>query len=131
MSLPISTPKAVFAPLVFEKALGIDGVGPEFLRLGNHVLTGAVMISPWGAQSWGGLADTATPLSLAGQIDVLILGGGKDIQPVPPAFRKAMEEAGIGVEPMSTPIAARTYNLLMNEGRRVALVALPASQAKA
>jgi uncharacterized protein len=46
---------------------------------------------------------------------------------VPPAFIAALDGAGIGVEPMNTPAAARTYNVLLGEGRRVAACLLPVS----
>ena len=74
---------------------------------------------------WGGLEDVATPLAMAGRIDVLLLGLGADITPVPHAFREALEEQGIGVEPMNSPAACRTYNVLLGEGRRIAAALLP------
>jgi uncharacterized protein len=36
-----------------------------------------------------------------------------------------LEEAGMGVEAMASPAACRTYNVLLAEGRRVALALLP------
>ena len=125
MNSPISTPETGFAPLTFAAAVLIDGVGPGFMRVGPHLLRGPLMLSPWGAQVWGGLTDLATPLSLSGRIDVLLFGGGADIALPPRSFRDAVEQAGIGLDPMSTASAARAYNLLVAEGRRVALVALP------
>ncbi|MGQ0609490.1 MAG: Mth938-like domain-containing protein [Paracoccaceae bacterium] len=125
MNSPASTPEAAFAPLDFDTAPLIDGLGPGFFRLGSQVLRGAVLISPWGARAWGGTSDAATPLTLAGRIDVLILGAGKDIALPPREFCEALESAGIGVDPMSTLSAVRAYNLLLGEGRRVALAALP------
>jgi len=44
---------------------------------------------------------------------------------VPVAFRDALEAEGIGVEVMNSPAAARTYNVLLGEGRRVAACLLP------
>lgn len=129
MNSPESTPETAFAPLEFAAAPFIDGLGPGFIRLGGHVLRGAVLISPWGARSWGGTGDVATPLALAGQIDLLVFGAGQTIGLPPRAFREALDGAGIGVEPMSTPSAARAYNLLLGEGRRVALAALPLPKA--
>ena len=125
MNSPISTPDMAFEPLEFGTAPMIDAVGPGYMRLGSVVLRGPLLLSPWGAQPWGGFADTAVPLTLVGRIDVLLLGGGKTIALAPRAFRDAMEAAGIGVEPMATATAARQYNLLIGEGRRVALVAFP------
>ncbi|MDZ4096854.1 MAG: Mth938-like domain-containing protein, partial [Paracoccaceae bacterium] len=84
-----------------------------------------VLVTPWGAGAWGGLDDTAAPLALRGRIDVLFVGMGAEIAQVPPAFRAALEEAGIGVEVMNSPSACRTYNVLLSEGRRIAAVLLP------
>ncbi len=125
MNSPISTPEARFAPLEFASALRVEGIGPGFFRLGTYLLRGPVLISPWGARPWGGLADTEGPLTLAGRIDVLIFGGGQDIAIAPAAFRAALEAAGMGLEPMSSLSAARVFNQLLSEGRRVAMVALP------
>ena len=111
--------------VTYGTAQPIDGYGPGFVRLGGQVLRGPVLITPWDAGPWGGLEDTAAPLTLAGRIDVLLLGMGAAIAPVPRPFREALDAAGIGVEPMATPSACRTYNVLLGEGRRIALAALP------
>lgn len=111
--------------ITYGSALAIEGYGPGFFRVGSHILRGASLITPWDAGAWGGLSDTAAPLSLAGRIDVLLLGLGGDISAIPPAFIAALDAAGIGVEPMNTPAAARTYNVLLGEGRRVAAALLP------
>lgn len=109
----------------YGQAQPIDGYGPGFFRVGGHVLRGACLVTPWDAGLWGGLDDTATPLSLAGRIDVLFLGMGTDIAHPPKAFRTALEAAGIGVEVMSSPAACRTYNVLLSEGRLIATCLLP------
>ena len=111
--------------ITFSEARPIDGYGPGFFRVGTHALQGATLVTPWDAGSWGGLGDSATPLALAGRIDVLLVGLGPQITPVPRAFREALEAAGIGVEPMSSPAACRTYNVLLGEGRRIAAALLP------
>jgi len=48
-----------------------------------------------------------------------------EIAHLPVAFRKQLEDAGLGVEAMASPAACRTYNVLLSEGRRVALALLP------
>ncbi len=113
------------AEITYGSALAIEGYGPGFFRVGTHVLRGACLVTPWDAGAWGGFADTAGPLSLSGKIDVLLLGTGADIAPIPRDFRDALEAAGIGVEPMNSPAACRTYNVLLGEGRRVAAALLP------
>lgn len=109
----------------YGTAQPVEGYGPGFFRVGGHVLRGACLITPWDAGSWGGLSDTATPLSLTGRIDVLLLGMGAEIGHAPRAFRDGLEAAGIGVEVMSSPAACRTYNVLLGEGRRIAAALLP------
>jgi uncharacterized protein len=106
--------------ITYGQALAIEGYGPGFFRVGTHVLRGACLVTPWDAGPWGGLEDFATPLALQGRIDVLLVGTGGEIAHLPPAFRDALEAAGIGVEVMNSPAAARTYNVLLGEGRRVA-----------
>lgn len=111
--------------ITYGTAKPVEGYGPGFFRVGGHVLRGACLITPWDAGPWGGLKDTAVPLSMTGRIDVLLLGMGAEIAHAPAAFRAALEEAGIGVEVMSSPAACRTYNVLLSEGRRIAAALLP------
>ncbi len=109
----------------YGSAKAIEGYGPGFFRVAGHVLRGPCLITPWDAGLWGGFGDTATPLSLAGRIDVLFVGTGAAIAHVPATFRDAMEAREIGVEVMASPTACRTYNVLLGEGRRVAVALLP------
>jgi uncharacterized protein len=109
----------------YGTAKPVEGYGPGFFRVGGHVLRGACLITPWDAGPWGGLEDTTGPLSLAGQIDVLFVGMGAEIAHLPLPFRETLEAAGIGVEVMSSPAACRTYNVLLSEGRRIAVALLP------
>lgn len=109
----------------FNESAPVDGYGPGFFRIGGTVIEGPVLTGPQGTSTWGGYADLAPLLALAGQIDVLFLGTGAEIAHLPPAFRAALEEAGLGVEAMSSPAAARTYNVLLSEGRRIALAMMP------
>ncbi len=111
--------------VTYGSAMPIEGYGPGFFRVGGHVLRGPCLITPWDAGPWGGLEDTAAPLSLAGRIVVRFVGTGATIAHVPPDFRAALEGQGIGVEIMASPTACRTYNVLLGEGRRVAVALLP------
>jgi uncharacterized protein len=111
--------------ITYGTAKAVEGYGPGFFRVGGHVLRGACLITPWDAGPWGGYEDTATPLSLVGKIDVLFVGTGTSVAHVPVEFREALEDSGIGVEVMASPTACRTYNVLLGEGRRVAVALLP------
>lgn len=103
----------------------IEGYGPGFFRIGGEVFHGPVLTQTTSTTGWGGYGDLAPLLALAGETDVLFVGTGADIAHIPTDMRTPLEEAGIGVEVMSTPSACRTYNVLLSEGRRVALALIP------
>ena len=109
----------------FPEALPIEGYGPGFFRIGGEVIEGGAIVHAEGARSWSGYDDVAAVLALGDAIDFILMGTGETMAPVPAAFREALEEVGIGVEPMASASACRTYNVLVSEGRRVAAVVLP------
>lgn len=111
--------------VTYGSAKAIEGYGPGFFRVAGHVLRGPCLITPWDAGPWGGYDDTTAPLSLVDRIDVLFVGTGPAVAHVPQSFRAALEGQGIGVEVMASPTAARTYNVLLGEGRRVAVALIP------
>lgn len=111
--------------IAFSQATPIDGYGPGFFRVGGQALHGPVCVTSTGAQVWGGYEDTQTLLGLAEAVDVIFIGTGADIAPMPAPLRTQLEEAGMGVEIMNSPAACRTYNILLSEGRRVAAALLP------
>ncbi|KPA22300.1 hypothetical protein shim_05780 [Shimia sp. SK013] len=109
----------------YDDAVPIDGYGPGFFRINGEVLRGAAIITATGARGWQGYDDVESIVALAGEVDFILMGTGGDMLPVDRAFRETVEAAGIGVEPMASPSACRTYNVLVSEGRRVAAVLLP------
>lgn len=111
--------------ITFDEATPIEGYGPGFFRIAGQVVQGPVLVTASGAQGWGGFDDTETLQALAGDIDVIFVGTGADTMHAPAAFRDALEESGLGVEAMNSPAACRTYNILLSEGRRVAVALLP------
>ena len=112
-----------FDPVSYPDRPPVDAYGAGFFRVAGEVRPGPLLLLPTGLGAWGGLGDPA-PL-LAARVDVLLLGTGAAMAPPPKTLREALEAAGIPVEPMSTPSACRTYNVLLGEGRRVGLAALP------
>lgn len=109
----------------YNDSAPVDGYGPGFFRIGGTRYDGAVAAFASGVKPWGGFADTATLLAQADTLDVLFIGTGAEIAHLPVDFRAALEEAGIGVEAMASPAACRTYNILLSEGRRVAVALIP------
>lgn len=109
----------------YNDSAPIEGYGPGFFRIGGEVFMGAVLTGAEGTRSWGGYDDADNLLALAGKVDVLFIGTGAEIAHIPSGLRDVLEAAGIGVEVMSSPAAARTYNVLLSEGRRIAVALRP------
>jgi len=109
----------------FDDSRPVDGYGPGFFRIGGERRDGPLLVLPSGLSSWGGYADPAPLLAAAQEVDVIFIGTGPDMAHLPGDLRNALEAAGLGVEPMATPAACRTYNVLLSEGRRVGLAVLP------
>ncbi|MBR9862790.1 MAG: hypothetical protein GYB24_05035 [Rhodobacteraceae bacterium] len=114
-----------FTEVTFDGQPPVDAYGPGFFRVEDQPRDGALLLSAKGLAEWKGLDDPAPLLALADSYDILFVGTGADIAPLPPALRETLEEAGVAAEVMSSPSACRTYNILLSEGRRVAIAALP------
>lgn len=105
----------------------IDAYGNGGFRFAGMSHRGSLLCLPSGIHGWDvtdatGLSADSLAMVLAegARIDALLLGtGASQIFPAP-ALRKAFIEADIGLEPMSTGAAARTYNILLAEGRPIA-----------
>jgi len=109
-------------------APSIDAFGGGGFRLSGVWRPGSLLILADDAQAWpvGALAEltleSLAPVFAAGRAEVefLLLGvGARNAQP-PRAIREALLAAGLGLEFMDTPAAARLYNVLTSEGRRLA-----------
>ena len=109
-------------------APSIDAYGEGGFRLDGERHEGSLLIVGDEALAWPvtSLADLTVaslqPVFDAGRAEVefLLLGvGARNAQP-PRAVREALAAAGLGLEFMDTPSAARIYNVLTSEGRRLA-----------
>jgi uncharacterized protein len=112
----------------FGAALPVEGYGPGFFRIGGQPHSAPLVLTGGRIAPWAGYADPAPLLALAGDVDVVFVGTGAQIAHVPPDFRAALEGVGLGVEVMDSPAACRTYNVLLSEGRRIALAVLPVTE---
>ena len=111
----------------------IDGYEPGGFRVSGVRYNGSVIILPerclpWDARSMADVtADSLAPVCHAQPaVDILLLGCGARLLPLPKVIREALRSAGIGVDLMDTGAACRTYNILLADNRRVAaaLIAL-------
>ncbi|KAF0231296.1 MAG: hypothetical protein FD175_1165 [Beijerinckiaceae bacterium] len=109
----------------------IDSYGNGGFRFAGMSHKGSVIAMPTGIQSWAVSMPTRidvsslTPVMVElGQIDMLLIGTGEKALPQDSPFARALRELGLAVDVMDTPSAARTYNVLFAEGRRVAAALL-------
>lgn len=105
----------------------IEAYGNGGFRFADMSHRGSLLVLPSGIHGW----EPADPLALkasdfdrllaeAGRVEILLVGMGKELRPLPAALRAALKEAGISADPMSTGAAVRTYNVLLAEDRAVA-----------
>ena len=112
----------------------IDGYGAGGFRFAGMSHRGSILALPDGIHGWSAttpqemtVESFGPVLALSrGQVELLLVGTGIDLIPVPEPLRRLLKAAGIVTEPMATGAATRTYNILLGEGRRVgaALVAV-------
>jgi uncharacterized protein len=105
----------------------LDAFGAGGFRFADMSHRGSVLVTPAGIRIWPvtRFADITTEslqpvLDEAETIDFLLIGTGNDIAFIPSALRDRFRQAGITIEGMATGAAARTYNVLVGEDRRVA-----------
>jgi uncharacterized protein len=108
----------------------VEGYGPGGFRVSGAAFAGSVLILPDRTIDWavGTMAELSAEAfaAVAGRddVEILLLGTGARMAPVPSAIRLALKRAGIVIEPMDTGAACRTYNVLVAEDRRVAAALL-------
>lgn len=105
----------------------IDGYGQGGFRFAGMSHRGSLLIVPSGIYAWNVFTpQEITEHSLtrvfaeAGEIDLLMIGSGRDPAVLVPALRERCKEAKISLDVQPTGGAASTYNVLLDEGRRVA-----------
>ena len=105
----------------------VDAWGGSGFRVSGDWRPGSLLIlddvpRPWSPVSLAALtaADFAEVIANRTAVEFVLLGTG--LVPGLPSreIREALKAAGVGLEFMTTEAAARTYNLVASEGRRVA-----------
>jgi uncharacterized protein len=110
----------------------VDAYGRGGFRFAEMSHRGAILALPSGVHRWpveAGAALTAADfyrvLAEKDSIDTLLVGTGEVPRPLAEEIRWLLRDAGIGVDVMATGAAARTYNIMLGENRRVAAALLP------
>jgi len=119
-------------PIIPADRQVIDAYGATGFRVSGVAYEGAIIVFPDRTLAWpvGASAEitleSLKPVIEHGGVEILLLGCGRRMRPVPPALRQALRQAGIVVDAMDTGAACRTYSVLLAEERRVAAALLPA-----
>lgn len=107
----------------------IESYGNGGFRFADMSHRGSLLMLPSGIYGWHMVE--GDPLTVenfqrvfdeAADIEVLLVGTGKDIRPLPKELKARFKEHGISSDPMSTGAAVRTYNIMLAESRAVAAV---------
>jgi uncharacterized protein len=107
----------------------ISGYGPGWVGVGSEKITHNVVLGSHGERmEWAGSFEALGPEHFAQlaewKVEVVIFGSGPRIRFPKPAWLAPLAQRRIGVETMDTPAACRTYNILAQEGRDVAVALL-------
>ena len=110
----------------------IDAYGNGGFRFAGMSHRGGIVSVPSGIYGWDApAADALTEaafarvLAEADAIDILLVGTGKALVPLPRALRERFRAANIIADSMSTGAAVRTFNVILAEDRAVAAALLP------
>jgi uncharacterized protein len=107
----------------------ISGYGNGWVAVGGEKITGSVILGSRGQRlAWPARYDDLGPEHFAilaeMKVEVVIFGSGGRIRFPRPAWLAPLAAARIGIETMDTAAACRTYNILAQEGRDVAVALL-------
>lgn len=112
-------------------AVSVRSVANGQFLIGDDKLSGTVALSTDGViDDWPRVAvadlgiEALAPL-LALQPELIVVGTGSRQELPGRDLMFAMARANVGLEMMDTPAAARTFNVLISEGRSVAAVLYP------
>jgi uncharacterized protein len=110
------------ARLVIRRVSGNSIIINDEEHSTSIALTPDELLGEWPAAPVTELGEDHFETVLAGKPEIVLLGTGPTNIFPPRELTFAFARRGIGLEVMDTAAAARTFNVLANEGRRVAAV---------
>ena len=108
----------------------VRAVAQDAVHVGDRKLTASFLLAPdrciehFTARSYSDFDATVIDSVLALKPAIVLIGTGTHQQLAPGAVMAGFLARGIGLEAMDSRAAARTYNLLAGEGRRVVAIFL-------
>ncbi len=115
----------VLKPAHFPGRAPVDTYGNGGFRFAEMSHLGSILCLPSGIYGW--VAKTPGDITVKTfervlsetELEVVLVGTGKDLVQLPQSLHDALATKGMRADPMSTGAAARTYNVLLAEGRAV------------
>ncbi len=109
----------------------VESYGDGGFRFAGMSHRGSILCLPSGIYGWmpTSTADLTAEafervFSEAGEIEVLLIGTGRELRPIDAELRSLFREAGVRVDCMASGAAVRTLNVLLSEDRAVAAALL-------
>jgi len=94
-------------------------IGDRIIR-SSVIVTASELVTDWPPRTVGELRDEHLATVFALAAEVVLLGTGRRQEFPSAAILATAARAGVGLEVMDTAAACRTYNVLVQEERRVA-----------
>ena len=112
-----------------SSAQTVSGYGPGWVGVGGEKITHSVVLAARGDRiEWAARFEDLNAEHFATiarlNVEVVIFGSGSRIRFPKPEWLAPLAVRRIGVETMDTAAACRTYNILAQEGRDVAVALL-------
>lgn len=105
----------------------VNSYGDGGFRVSGVRHEGSILIFPDETKPWSvaSIADLTaeslqTVIEAEPAVEILLIGCGSNMAFIEESIREALRDKGISIDSMDSGAAARTYNVLLLEGRRVA-----------
>ena len=123
---------AKFSPDPVASGPAIRKITSGGFLIDADVYPDGALLTPEAAHGWSAPTLEALDLASLGDLldrtptpEFLLLGTGAALRRPSPAFAKAVEAKGLGLEVMDSRAAARAWGVLRAEGREIVLALMP------
>ena len=106
-------------------ALAVTSITASSLSIAQQAFSSSVQVGrdmgvlDWDAQRLEDISEVHLRAWIREKPELVVLGTGKTHRFLAPKLAVQLARAGVGLECMNTAAAARTYNVLLDEGRNV------------
>ena len=123
---------AKFSPDPVASGPAIRGITGGGFLIDADVYPDGALLTPDAARAWTAPAIEALDLTSLGDLldrmptpEFVLLGTGAALRRPSPAFAKAVDAKGLGLEVMDSRAAARAWGVLRAEGREIVAALMP------